>query len=153
MKSILLVEDFEDSRYMMRMLLEMSGYRVLEAADGRRAVELAREECPDLVLMDLSLPVLDGLSATREIRRMDNISNLPVIALTAHGTEEFQDAALTAGCDEFVTKPIDFDLLESVIREQLGKRGTRACGSVSPFMENTNRVSHLSHKPTRSPEY
>lgn len=123
MKSILLVEDFEDSRYMMRMLLEMSGYKVLEAADGRAAVQMAGEESPDLVLMDLSLPVLDGLSATRLIRRMENMCDVPVIALTAHGTEEFQDAALTAGCDRFVTKPVDYDLLEAVIREQLGRNG------------------------------
>jgi CheY-like chemotaxis protein len=147
MKSILLVEDFEDSRYMMRMLLEMSGYRVLEAADGRAAVELAKEECPDLVLMDLSLPVLDGLGATRLIRQMENICDVPVIAVTAHGTEEFQDAALTAGCDQFVTKPIDFDMLETVIREHLGESGTRERDRVSPLLENMNRASHLSLKP------
>jgi CheY-like chemotaxis protein len=143
MKSILLVEDFEDSRFMMRMLLEMSGYRVLEAADGQAAVELAGEECPDLVLMDLSLPVLDGLGATRLIRQMENICDVPVIALTAHGTEEFQDAARTAGCDQFVTKPVDFDLLETVIREQLGEG--RACehDGIRPAEGEMRRESQL----------
>ncbi len=126
MKSILLVEDFEDSRYMMRMLLEMSGYKVLEAADGRAAVELAGEERPDLVLMDLSLPVLDGLGATRLIRQMENVRDVPVIALTAHAHEDFYDAALTAGCDGFMTKPVDFETLEGLIREQLGEVGAGA---------------------------
>jgi len=69
-RKILLVEDFEDSRFMMRRLLEMSGYHVVEAADGREAVDLAGREQPDLILMDLSLPVLDGLSATRHIRAL-----------------------------------------------------------------------------------
>jgi CheY-like chemotaxis protein len=143
MKSILLVEDFEDSRYMMRMLLEMSGYRVLEAADGRTAVHLAKEERPDLVLMDLSLPVLDGLGATRLIRQMENNRNVPVIAVTAHGTEEFQHAALMAGCDQFVTKPVDFDMLETIIREHLGESGARERDGVRPVMENMNPARHL----------
>lgn len=116
-KTILVVEDFEDSRYMMKQLLELSGYRVLEAADGRAAVELAEEECPDLVLMDLSMPVLDGLSATRLIRRIESICHVPVVALTAHCSDEYVEAAREAGCDHFVSKPVDFDLLLDVIRE------------------------------------
>lgn len=116
-KTILVVEDFEDSRFMLKQLLELSGYRVLEAANGREAVELAESECPDLVLMDLSMPVLDGLSATRLIRRIESICHVPVVALTAHCSDEYVEAAREAGCDHFVSKPVDFDMLLDVIRE------------------------------------
>jgi len=116
-KTVLLAEDYEDSRYMLGRLLEMSGYRVLEAADGREAVQTAERECPDVVLMDLQMPVLDGLSATRLIRRIDSICHVPVIAVTAQCTDEFVSAAAAAGCDRFVSKPVDFDLLLEVIRE------------------------------------
>lgn len=124
-KTILVVEDFADSRFMMRQLLELSGYRVLEASDGREAVEMAEQECPDLVLMDLSMPVLDGLSATRLIRRIERICHVPVVALTAHCSDEYVTAAREAGCDHFVSKPVDFDLLLEVIREQTEKVFTR----------------------------
>lgn len=114
-RRVLLVEDFADARYMMRQLLEMSGYTVIEARDGREAVEFAEKECPDLILMDLSLPEVDGISATRTIRNLDKLSDVPIIALTAHDTEDFYDAARAAGCNEYVTKPVDFDKLDMLI--------------------------------------
>ena len=114
-KTILLVEDFDDSRFMMRQLLEMSGYKVIEAKNGREAVEYTREECPDVILMDLSLPELDGLSATRLIRQLESSCDVPIIALTAHDRAEFHSAALAAGCNEYITKPVDFDSLSNVI--------------------------------------
>ena len=114
-KTILLVEDFADSRVMLRQLLEMDGYRVIEATNGRQAVEFAGSESPDLILMDLSLPELDGLSATKLIRSLEAPAATPIIALTAHDPEQFYDAALAAGCNEYVTKPLDFDLLGNVI--------------------------------------
>ncbi|MGH9901499.1 MAG: response regulator [Pyrinomonadaceae bacterium] len=114
-KTVLLVEDFEDSRFMMRMLLEMSGYRVVEATDGREAVDCARRVCPDVILMDLSLPVMDGISATRHIRRQENLCDVPVIAVTAHDSEDYYDAARRAGCDEYVTKPVDYDRLDALL--------------------------------------
>src|SRR5919202_5844993 len=103
---VLVVEDFEDNRFMMRRLLEMSGYRVVEAVNGNQAVELAKRERPDIILMDLSLPQLDGLAATRRIRQQDGLSRVPIVAVSAHDSADFHAEALAAGCDEYVTKPI-----------------------------------------------
>jgi CheY-like chemotaxis protein len=113
--TVLVVEDFEDNRFMMRRLLEMSGYRVIEAVNGQEAVETARRQHPDLILMDLSLPLLDGLAATRRIREQDGLSKVPIIAVSAHDTADFHADALAAGCNEYVTKPIDFDQLEGLL--------------------------------------
>ncbi len=100
---------------MMRQLLELDGYRVIEAKNGREAVEFAKRECPDLILMDLSLPELDGLSATKLIRQLESLCDVPIIALTAHDREEFYTAALDAGCNTYFTKPVDFEALTSVM--------------------------------------
>jgi two-component system cell cycle response regulator DivK len=116
-KTILLVEDYEDSRFMLGRLLEMSDYRVLEAADGREAVEIAERECPDVVLMDLQMPVLDGFTATSIIRRIDSTCRVPVIAVSAQSTEDFVSAARLVGCDHFVAKPVDFDQLLELVRK------------------------------------
>jgi CheY-like chemotaxis protein len=116
LKTVLVVEDFEDNRFMMRRLLEMSGYRVVEAVNGQEAVERAVSERPDLILMDLSLPYLDGLAATRRIRQQDGLGRVPIVAVSAHDTADFHADALAAGCNEYVTKPIDFDHLESLLR-------------------------------------
>lgn len=117
--SVLLVEDYEDNRLMMRQLLEMSGYRVFEATNGAQAIRLARMEIPDLILMDLSLPQVDGLSATRQIRAVSYLRDVPIVAVSAHDTADFHAEALAAGCNEYVTKPIDFGQLEVVIKELL----------------------------------
>jgi two-component system cell cycle response regulator DivK len=116
---VLVVEDFEDNRFMMRRLLEMSGYRVVEAVNGEQAVEAAVGERPDLILMDLSLPKLDGLAATRRIRQHDALSQTPIVAVSAHDTTDFHADALAAGCNEYVTKPIDFDQLEALLKKLL----------------------------------
>ena len=123
--TVLVVEDFEDNRFMMRRLLEMSGYRVIEAVNGQEAVETARRERPDLILMDLSLPLLDGLAATRRIREQDGLGKVPIVAVSAHDTADFHADALAAGCNEYVTKPIDFDQLESLLSRLVGKSSTR----------------------------
>jgi CheY-like chemotaxis protein len=119
--TILVVEDFEDNRFMMRRLLEMSGYRVLEAINGEEAVQLARKERPHLILMDLSLPQLDGLAATRRIRQHPELRNVPIVAVSAHDTADFHADALAAGCNDYVTKPIDFDQLEALLDRLLPK--------------------------------
>jgi len=119
--SVLLVEDYEDNRLMMKQLLEMSGYRVFEATNGEQAIKLARLEIPDLILMDLSLPQVDGLSATRQIRAVPYLRNVPIVAVSAHDTADFHAEALASGCNEYVTKPIDFGQLEDVIRNLLSK--------------------------------
>jgi CheY-like chemotaxis protein len=107
--TVLVVEDFEDNRFMMRRLLEMSGYQVVEAVNGKQAVEKAGSEHPDIILMDLSLPQLDGLAATRQIRERDGMDKVPIVAVSAHDSADFHAEALAAGCNEYVTKPIDFD--------------------------------------------
>jgi CheY-like chemotaxis protein len=117
----LLVEDFEDSRFMMRRLLEMAGYGVVEASDGEQAVELALQERPALILMDLSLPKLDGLAATRQIRQHQRVGETPIVAVSAHDSPESRTDALAAGCNEYVTKPIDFDQLGALLKRFLPK--------------------------------
>jgi two-component system cell cycle response regulator DivK len=119
--TVMVVEDFEDNRFMMRRLLEMSGYRVLEAINGEAAVELARRERPSLILMDLSLPLLDGLAATRRIRQVKELQQIPIVAVSAHDTADFHAEALAAGCNDYVTKPIDFDQLEALLNRLLPK--------------------------------
>ena len=111
----MVVEDFDDTRALLKLLLERKGYYVLEAANGQRAVELAKSAHPRLILMDLSLPVLDGLSATKQIREQGFLSDVLIIAITAHQEREYRDKALAAGCDEFVNKPVDFDRLEALL--------------------------------------
>jgi two-component system cell cycle response regulator DivK len=119
--TVMVVEDFEDNRFMMRRLLEMSGYRVLEAVNGEEAVELAHRERPHLILMDLSLPQLDGLAATRRIRQYPDLKDVPIVAVSAHDTADFHADALAAGCNDYVTKPIDFDQLEALLSRLLPK--------------------------------
>lgn len=124
-KFFLVVEDFEDSRFMMRRLLEMAGYDVLEASDGEQAVKIAVEARPVLILMDLSLPKLDGLAATRQIRQKKGLKAVPIVAVSAHDSPESRTEALAAGCDEYVTKPIDFDHLTSVLQRFLSPGHSR----------------------------
>jgi len=116
---VLLVEDTEDNRQMMRRLLEMSGYRVVEAINGVEAVKLASEEKPRIILMDLSLPLIDGLTATRRIRSLPGLSKVPIIAVSAHDTADFHSEALAAGCNAYITKPIDYLELEEVVNRLL----------------------------------
>jgi len=124
-KLFLLVEDFEDSRFMMRRLLEMAGYTVIEASDGEQAVTLAIREQPALILMDLSLPKLDGLAATRLIRQHKDVGNTPIVAISAHDSPESRTEALAAGCDEYVTKPIDFDQLGELLKSFISTESHR----------------------------
>jgi CheY-like chemotaxis protein len=117
--TVLLVEDTDDNRFMMRRLLEMTGYRVIEARNGEEAVRMTKQEAPSVVLMDLSLPVIDGLEATRLIRESPELSKIPIIAVSAHEKSDFQSDAFAAGCNGYVTKPIDFSELESLIEQLL----------------------------------
>ena len=116
---VLVVEDFEDNRFMLRKLLEMAGYRVIEATDGEQAILLAEQEQPALILMDLSLPRLDGLAATRKIRQHAQLSGVPIVAVSAHDSADFHAEALAAGCNEYVSKPIDFEQLDVLMKRIL----------------------------------
>ena len=113
---VLVVEDLEDARMFMRLALERLGYIVFEAEDGEQALEVAERVRPHVILMDLSLPVLDGLAATQRIRATDGMSEIPVIAVTAHQGTDFREGAKGAGFDAYVTKPIDVGSLDELIR-------------------------------------
>ncbi len=111
-----MVEDDEDARFLMRLELERLGYLILEAADGEQAVDIAVDERPDIILMDLTLPVMDGIAATEKIRATDGLSAIPVIAVTAHQETDFREGAKTAGFNAYVTKPIEIPWLDELIR-------------------------------------
>lgn len=115
-RTVLIVEDSDDARYFMRLSLEQLGFIVVEAENGAAAVEIAQRERPDIILMDLSLPVLNGIAATEKIRASDGLSAVPVIAVTAHQETDFRAGAKAAGFDAYVTKPIDIDFLSELIK-------------------------------------
>lgn len=117
--TILVVEDYEDTSLAMRLALEDRGYRILEASDGAAAVELAGRERPDIILMDLSLPVMDGLEATKQIRSDPEMEETVIVAVTAHSDPDHRTRALAAGCNAFVTKPIDFEWLNELLTNLL----------------------------------
>ena len=120
MPKILLVEDNEMNRDMLSRRLERKGYEVSIAMDGQEGVDRAREMMPDLILMDMSLPVKDGWTATSEIKADAALRTIPVIALTAHAMAGDKDRALEAGCDDYDTKPVEFARLVSKIETLLG---------------------------------
>lgn len=113
--TIMVVDDDDDIRQMMRVLLEEDGYSVLEAENGQQAIEIAQSASPDLILMDLSMPVLDGLTATRRMREIDRVSDVPIIAITAYDSPEHRTNASAAGINEYLTKPIDFVKLDKLL--------------------------------------
>jgi two-component system cell cycle response regulator DivK len=121
MPKILLVEDNEMNRDMLSRRLEKRGYTLALAVDGGQGVALARSELPDLILMDMSLPVLDGWDATRQIKADPATKVIPVIALTAHAMESDRQKALEAGCDDFDTKPVELARLLTKIEDLLKK--------------------------------
>jgi len=115
-QTILIVEDSDDARYFMRLALEDLGYLIIEAEDGAKGVQLAQQERPDIILMDLSLPVMDGIAATEKIRACDGLGKVPIVAVTAHQETDFRAGAKAAGFDAYVTKPIDIDFLGELIK-------------------------------------
>ncbi len=117
-KTVLIVEDYADTRTMMKFLLQRFGYEVIEAADGQEAVDRAKENIPDLILMDLSLPIIDGFTATETIRKFEGYGKIPIIAVTAYGNSYYK-RAIEAGCDDLINKPLDFDKLEPILEQYL----------------------------------
>lgn len=115
-RTILVVDDFDDTRLLLRTWLTRKGFRVIEAANGRQAVEAAKKNNPDFIIMDVEMPELDGLAATRQIREMDQLANVPIVAVSAYGADQYRSQALEAGCDEYVSTPFDPDELERLIR-------------------------------------
>jgi len=112
---VLLVEDFEDTRLFMRLALEDHGFIVLEAENGEKAVENANREKPDVILMDLTMPLMDGFAAAKLIRQNEALKHVPIIAVTAHQETDFRSGAKASGFDAYVTKPIDINWLKELI--------------------------------------
>ena len=115
-RTILVVDDFDDTRWLLRTWLERKGYRVIEAENGNEAFDEAQSESPDLIIMDLEMPELDGLAATRKIRNVEKLADVPIVAVSAYGAAQFRGLALEAGCDEYVSTPFEPDELERLIR-------------------------------------
>jgi len=120
MTKILYVEDNEDNVYMLRRRLDRRGFKVIVANDGQEAIDLTLREQPDIIVMDLSLPVLDGWQATQRLKAAPMTKKIPILALSAHARDEDRDEALAAGCDDFDTKPVDFPRLLEKIDRLLG---------------------------------
>ena len=118
--TIMLVEDSVDTRYVLSLYLQEQGYSVVTAENGEVAVEVARKNCPDLILMDLNMPLMDGLAATEQIRECQDLcKDVPILALTAYDTYGMKDAALEAGCNGYITKPMDFERLNNIVSRVL----------------------------------
>ncbi|HEX8148226.1 MAG TPA: response regulator [Pyrinomonadaceae bacterium] len=114
--TVLVVEDSGDTRAVIRLELERWGYRVIEASNGREALEIIEGFCPDLILLDLNMPEVDGLTAAQTIRRYDErCAGVPIIAVTAYDTFGIEEAAREAGCDAYIRKPLDMPQLEKTV--------------------------------------
>jgi two-component system, cell cycle response regulator DivK len=116
MPKILYVEDNDDNIFVLSRRLTRAGFDVLVARDGQAGIDIARKEMPDLILMDLSLPVLDGWSASAQLKGAEETRRIPIIALSAHAMPGDRERALAAGCDEYACKPVDFDALLTIIK-------------------------------------
>ena len=127
---ILAVDDLADNLAMISLDLQTQGYRVVTASNGEDAVAVATQTIPSLILMDISMPGLDGLGATRRIREVDTLRNVPVIAVTAFGTEGFQRAAYDVGVSGYLTKPIDLDRMHQLSARLLSPTGSGSLGNV-----------------------
>jgi len=125
MGTILVVEDYDDVRRMLKVLLESEEFRVLEAASGAEALDVIRHHRPDVILMDLALPGFDGFETIRRIRTIDGFQNTPIVVLTAYTGPSTYENALRAGSNYFMGKPIDFDELAALLEEILSDRNTR----------------------------
>jgi two-component system cell cycle response regulator DivK len=114
--TILIVEDSRDTRTVIRLELERWGYKVIEAENGREAIEITEQLCPDLILMDLNMPEVDGLTAAQAIRKYnERCAGIPILAITAYDTFGIEEAAREAGCDAYITKPLDMPHLEKIV--------------------------------------
>jgi two-component system cell cycle response regulator DivK len=117
-KKVLIADDFTDTRRLMKLLLEKHGYEVLEAADGYEAVEKAVAEHPDLIMMDIAMPIMDGIQATQAIRRHDDLAKIPILAVTAYG-DFYSDRARDAGCNDVIQKPLEFGNLKPLVNQYI----------------------------------
>jgi two-component system cell cycle response regulator DivK len=116
---ILIAEDLDENRIALKLMLKLAGFEPLEARDGEQAIEVVRRERPDLVLMDISLPIIDGLQATRELRADPELRQLPIIIVSAYDNPETREEARASGSTDYISKPIEFDQLKGMIERYL----------------------------------
>ncbi len=121
-RTILLVEDFDDTRLMMKLWLAKEGYHVVEAESGEAAIRLAMDQRPDLIIMDIMMPGMNGLDATHRIREHQALRTTPIVAVSAYGADEYRAIALAAGCDEYVSTPFEPSALNELIKSLLTTR-------------------------------
>jgi len=117
--TILIAEDSRDGREMLEVLLGLKGYSVVAASDGRKAIAAALESDPDLILLDLELPELDGLSVARDLRSHSNFGDVPIIILSGHDPMEHKQSAMDAGCTDYLLKPLDFEKLDEILQNEI----------------------------------
>ncbi len=122
MSKILYVEDNDDNVFMLKPRLQRRGFEVIIATDGKEGIELTRQERPDLIIMDLSLPILDGWAASEQLKEAPDTRNIPIIALSAHAMAGDREKALAAGCDDYDTKPVEFKRLVDKINALLERK-------------------------------
>jgi CheY-like chemotaxis protein len=116
------VEDFDDTRLMMKLWLVKNGYRVLEAETGQEAIKVAQRERPDLIIMDVMMPGMNGLEATQRIREYQALRRTPIVAVSAYGADEYRSIAIEAGCNEYVSTPFESSTLAELIKSLIAKR-------------------------------
>ncbi|HVS20388.1 MAG TPA: response regulator [Pyrinomonadaceae bacterium] len=121
-RTILLVEDFDDTRLMMKLWLAKNGYEVIEAQSGPEAIRLAQNAQPDLIIMDVMMPGMSGLDATRRIREHEALRKTPIVAVSAYGADEYRDRAIEAGCNEYVSTPFEPRALGELIKRLIRQR-------------------------------
>jgi CheY-like chemotaxis protein len=122
LRTILLVEDFDDTRLMMKLWLVKNGYRVLEAETGQEAINVAQRERPDLIIMDVMMPGMNGLDATQRIREYQALRRTPIVAVSAYGADEYRSIAIEAGCNEYVSTPFEPSALAELIKSLIASR-------------------------------
>ena len=122
LRTILLVEDFDDTRLMMKLWLVKNGYRVLVAETGQEAIKVAQSERPDLIIMDVMMPGMNGLEATQRIREYQALRRTPIVAVSAYGADEYRSIAIEAGCNEYVSTPFEPSALAELIRSLIARR-------------------------------
>ena len=120
-KTVLVVDDYDEVRLITRRVLESFGYRVVEAASGSEAVRVAQADSPDLILMDLSMPAMDGFATIHQLRKQLGLRDVPIIAVSAHTAREVREDALAAGCRDFLTKPVHIEKLKSAVARHLSE--------------------------------
>lgn len=134
--TILLVEDFDDTRLMMKMWLVRNGYRVIEAETGEEAIDVAQRELPDLIIMDVMMPGMNGLDATQRIREYQALRGTPIVAVSAYGANEYRSLAIDAGCNEYVSTPFDPDALAELIKNLIAKSESSAFNALPSDLEH-----------------